>query len=320
MIAILTDPGVGGTFLNWTIHYLAGHSHYYSAIKKDLLPVPESPLTNTNAHKFFPNLPIDLSKFRKILKNLIDHKSSHNTIYFHNFAFDSTHDAVKELLPHVSKTILLTSSLDQALYQCNFRSRASDTISWKNRDITIDNDHERFDDFVSYFFEDSKQQWDKLNLKDVWDVREFLALNCRPFDVVRMIDSMDLTQDHYHINTIELWNRFDEGIGDLFQYLEIDINSENFEKWHLIYQQWRKLHKDRLFFTCYFDIIIDYVVKGYNLDLKRFNLDICQEAAIQHVLIYKHNLNLKTWQLEKFINTQQLHQLLEPNIHPLSQY
>ena len=53
------------------------------------------------------------------------------------------------------------------------------------------------------------------------------------------------------------------------------------------------------------------------MDLTRFDLDVIQEAFIQRELIYKHNLNLKTFQLEKFINTQQLHNLLEPNIHPL---
>ena len=51
------------------------------------------------------------------------------------------------------------------------------------------------------------------------------------------------------------------------------------------------------------------------MDLERFNLDIFQEAAIQRELLYKHNLNLKIWQLEKFKNTKQLHNLLEPNIH-----
>jgi hypothetical protein len=319
MIAILTDPGVGGTFLNWSIHYLAGHSHYYSADKKNLLPVPNTPLTKINAHQFLPNQPTNLTEFKQILNNLLNHKSSCNTIYFHNF-IDSTNIAVKELLPYVSKTVLLTSPSDQALYQCNFKSRVAKTPSWKNTDILLDNDHERFNDFVGYFFKDSKQRWDELNLKDVWDIREFLALNCRPFDIAHMIDNIDLTHDHYHINTIELWDRFDESVDDLFRYLEIDINDEHFENWIDVYQQWKKLHKERLFFTWYFDTIIDYVIKGYNLDLERFNLDICQEAAIQHTLIYRHNLNLKTWQLEKFTNTRQLHELLEPNIHPLSQY
>ena len=52
------------------------------------------------------------------------------------------------------------------------------------------------------------------------------------------------------------------------------------------------------------------------MDLTRFNLDIVRESTIQHVLIYKHGLTLKSWGLEKFPNnTQDLHLLLEPNIY-----
>ena len=53
------------------------------------------------------------------------------------------------------------------------------------------------------------------------------------------------------------------------------------------------------------------------MDLEKFNLDLMQEAAIQRELIYNYSLNLKTWQLEKFTNTKQLHGLLEPNLHPI---
>ena len=46
-------------------------------------------------------------------------------------------------------------------------------------------------------------------------------------------------------------------------------------------------------------------------------MDLWQEAIVQHILIYKYNLNLKNWQLKKFPdNTQDLHKLLETNIHP----
>ena len=75
-----------------------------------------------------------------------------------------------------------------------------------------------------------------------------------------------------------------------------------------------------MLFVAYFDKIINYIIEGYELNLDKFNLDLVQEAAIQHELIYKHNLNLKTWQLTKFTNTRQLHNLLEPNIHPLTTY
>jgi hypothetical protein len=65
------------------------------------------------------------------------------------------------------------------------------------------------------------------------------------------------------------------------------------------------------------DNICESIVNNYYLDIGAYNLDFWQEAILQHILIYKYKLNLKNWQLEKFpTNTQALHKLLEPNIHP----
>ena len=312
MIAILTDPGVGGTFLTWSIYYLSGQTHYYSTNEKKLIPIIDNPLTENNAHKFDANQAMRNEKFEKTFKEILigEKISDLNIIYMHQFngaikSYDQdTVDAIEKLLPYVSKIVLLTSTPNQALYNCSYSSR-------NNLD---------FEDFIDNFFITSKEIWHQLNLKDVWDKREFLALNFRPFDNLRIIENLDLNKDHYHINTIELWNRFDEGIGNLLKYLEIDLDNKKFKKWLAVYQQWKKIHKNRLFFMWYFDTIIEYILKGYSLDLTRFDLDICQEAAIQHVLIYRHNLNLKTWQLKKFTNTRQLHELLEPNSHPIKEY
>jgi hypothetical protein len=320
MIAIFTDPAVGGTFLEWSIHYLSGHSHYYSIHKNTFIPVTSTPLTNLNAHNFSPNIIANASTADRLIPSLIDQADSIQTIYFHYFPESTAH--IKQLLPSISKSLIVTMSPEQALYRCHFKTRfgSEPTPSLFNSDIMMTNDQDRLDDFVNFFFNQSKIMWDTRKLKNVWDMREFLALNFRPFDTLRIAEKISLDCNHYHINVMELWDRLDESICDLFRYLDLEICENNLDNWTKTYRKWKKIHKDRIFFMWYFDIIIDYVIKGYNLDLQRFNLDICQEAAIQHALIYQHNLNLKTWQLEKFKNTQQLHQLLEPNIHSLSQY
>ena len=320
MIAIFTDPAIGGTFLEWSIYYLAGRSHYYSIHEKTLIPVTNTPLTNINAHNFLPNIISNQKKAAWIIPDVINQSDNIQTIYFHYFPESASY--IKQLLPVVSKSIILTMSPEQTLYRCHFKTRfgSEPTPSLSDCDITLTNDQDRFDDYVNFFFKQSKNTWNQQKLKSIWDIREFLALNFRPFDTVKITEKINLDVDHYHINAMELWDRFDDRVGDLFRYLDLDINKKNLENWIKIYQQWKKIHKDRIFFIWYFDIIIDYVIKGHSFDLSRFNLDICQEAAIQHVLIYRHNLNLKTWQLEKFTNTRQLHELLEPSIHPLSQY
>ena len=100
------------------------------------------------------------------------------------------------------------------------------------------------------------------------------------------------------------------------KFIDIPINSKRYEKWLIVYAQWKQIHTKRIMWCWYFDTIIEYILKGYSMDLERFDLDLYQEAVIQHVLIYKYGLNLKTFELYKFTNTKQLHDLLEPTLHP----
>jgi hypothetical protein len=171
-------------------------------------------------------------------------------------------------------------------------------------------------DFIDTFFKESNLEWEKLGLTDIWDHREFLALNLRPFETLSIIPNFDQTKKHYALDCFELFNNFDKTVVDLFDWLGLTINMSNWSHWSTVYQQWRKLHINRILFIEYFDIIIDSIINGYYLDLSRFKLDIMQEATIYHVLIYRYGLTLKTWRLEKFPdNTQELHKLLEPNIY-----
>jgi hypothetical protein len=65
----------------------------------------------------------------------------------------------------------------------------------------------------------------------------------------------------------------------------------------------------------YVDEIVDDILYNRPRNLLDFELDLLQEAIIQQKLIKNYNLNLQNWQLDKFTNTQQLHKLLEPNVH-----
>lgn len=322
MIAVLTDPGVGGTFLTWTLHYLAGHRQYYNVRKQCWLDVPDTPLNQNNAHGFAANQPLDLDAFIKIKQQLdqVDTPVFHS-IYFHHFTgaelarHEDTARAV-ELLD-TCKKVVLTNSPEHALYQLEYRTRGGSYTAWKDHTKLIHNDRAAWMDFIQHFYSESLEQWGENKLDSVWDLREFLALNLKPFDRFGMEDNTDLTNDHYRLNTMELWTVFDQTVPALFDYLEQKLFQPRMENWTKIYKQWQRIHQDRLLFVWYFDTIIKYIIKGYDLDLTRFNLDLIQEASIQHVLIHQHQLNLKTWQLEKFTSTQQLHQLLEPSSYKL---
>jgi hypothetical protein len=163
------------------------------------------------------------------------------------------------------------------------------------------------------FFQHSKDQWQLQQLNNIWDVRERMALNTRPFDTKDFwnISSCDPVT---WINCQELWHNTEEVVLNLVTQLKLQVDSTRLQEWLPIMRRWQKIHYKNLKFYNNLDHIIDFTVKGWHFPLEHLSLQ--QEAIIQHCLIYQHNLNLKTWQLVKFpASTLDLHKLLESNIH-----
>jgi hypothetical protein len=313
MLAILTDVSSGGTFLSWTVYYLTGQTHYFSVRQQSVVPLTENPLTDKNAHGFVPNQPCTEDEFNKFLPLLVDTDES---MYMHAFR-SGTKQAVQQLCEHSTKVIVLSIHPDQILYQCGYTPRSHITAAWGTQQNLSDPD-DIYNDFTDYFFKESKQQWENANLTNVWDKREFIALNFDPFDHNSILDYIDNNTNYYHVNALDLWTNFDQKLHELFDYLGVSISQDRYQTWLPVYNQWKNIHTNRLMFAQNFETIVDNILSGIEFDLTDFELDIQQEAAIQHFLIYKHNLNFKTWELVKFTNTKQLHDLLEPNIHDLT--
>lgn len=322
MIAIVTDPAVGGTFLNWSIHYLAGENEYYSAWTKQPMPLIEAPVLGRNAHEFIANQVHYLHEFNDVVTDLnCNSNDLLKVIYFHHFRHTieskdpDTCKAVQHLDHLRAKTIFLTLSPQHVLYQCSYEKRSIVYSSDYSRILT--SNREILDHFLDRYFSHSKAKWDQEKLEHVWDLREFVALNVDPFAVHTMQPMIELVNQPYVLDAVELMTVFDVAVHDLFRYLDIKLDPARYEKWLPVYLQWKRIHTRRLKFVFNYDLIVHSIVSGCNVDLERFDLDIMQEAAIQRALIYQHGLNLKTWQLEKFSNTAQLHDLLGPNFHTL---
>jgi hypothetical protein len=313
MLAILTDLASGGTFLTWTLYYLSGQTHYFSVRKQSVVPLTDNPLTTKNAHGFEPNQPWTDDEFKKFLPLLVD---TEEYMYMHEFR-SGTKESVQQIFEQSSKVVVLSIHPDQILYQCGYTPRAALIHAWGFRGKLSDPD-DIYNDFTDHFFKESKQQWKKTNLTDVWDKREFIALNFDPFNYSSILDYIGDNTNYYHVDALNLWTNFDQTLHKLFDYLGVSMSQGRYQTWLLVYNQWKNMHTKRLMFAQNFKTIVDNILSGIDFDLTAFDLDIQQEAAIQHFLIYKHNLNFKTWQLVKFTNTKQLHDLLESNIHDLS--
>ena len=326
IIGIVADGDGGGTFLSWTIHYLSGQDHYYYCKQNQWINLTNDPLTNTNSHNFYPNQPKTTNEFYEIFNKLENIDAMH-CLYFHEFKEPDENGKIKIVMPYnevnylqstVKKGINLTFNKHHNAYKTAFISRSNTAPNWTNYSVPLASSDESFNSYIDRFFNKNKQKWDDPNLTNSWDKREFIALNFNFKEHTNMHQSITdySSNSFYELNCLDLFTQFDITVYKMFDYLNLIINTDRFEKWSRVYNKWKKLHYTRLRFIWYFDTIIKSILYGKSMDLQEFNLTILQEAAIQQSLIYDYSLNLKTWQLEKFINTKQLHDLLEPNSHP----
>ena len=324
-VGIITDIDIGGNFVAWSLHRLSNSTSYYFAEEQQQTAVCDDPLSNVNSHKFKSNHPNNLEKIEPILQQL-DKQPDLQHIYIHqlrnidNSSLDSnfqTRQGIDLLKKYCKKIIVVSKPQAYNFYDTSIRRRSLITPSNDGTKL-IESDQQALEDFLDYFFSDNKKHWPNIEQMTTWDQREFLSLVMRPFEGKQIKNYHSFDFDYFDLSAVDLWLNFDHSVIDVFDYCELGLDQTTFKHWQSVYNKWQQLHRSRLQFCWYFDTIIDNILQGRYMDLQRFNLDIVQEAAIQHVLIYNHNLNLKTWQLEKFINTRQLHSLLEPNIHPLS--
>lgn len=323
LIGVLTDSAIGGTFLTWSLHYLAGHTDYYSAYTNNKQQLTSNPLTLSNAHGFVANHPGTLEEFNFCLENIISQVSKDfTTLYMSKLATVPTittpkcavtSAAVSQLQSAAEKIIVLYTSTAYKLYFTKDTSRVL-TFKLNSTSEFYKTDQEVYQDFIDTYFTDSQEAWG--NITSIWDKREFLALNMRPHTAPSVLPDVDLSQQHFRLDSIDLYTQFESTVESLFKYLDVQIYGDRLTGWIEIYRNWQKLHSDRILFAEYFEDIVSSIVNNYYLDLTRFNLDLTREAAIQHELIYKYGLTIQGWGVEKFpTNTQDIHKLLEPNTY-----
>jgi hypothetical protein len=323
-ILVITDPSsIGGNFLTWTIYWLSGQEKYWYQKDHKHHVLPENPVTNINSHKFHSNIVYTYQKADVFLDDAENWPCDEiNCIYLHKFIEndkDKNIHYIDKFFLWADKVVYVDISPDHHLYFCKYEARVLRPTK-KNPNKIHENWDQQFKEFIDTYFLESKTQWNNLGLNNKWDQREFLALNLRPFAIKSEYGSIMSKKEYFCLDSRDLWTSLDGSVRNLFNFLGLHLYEDRFASWQSVYMDWRKVHHDRIFFGWYFDRIIQNILHGNSMDLSRFNLDIVQEACIQHVLIYKYGLNLKTWELDKFNNTKQLHDLLEPNTHPTIKY
>lgn len=334
-VSVITAKSVGGTFIDWSIHFLAGKSQYYNT-KLGLVPLTQDPLTNKNAHNHLKNHPNGLEDFEECLNRFS--RLTKDGIYSTYPAPMRTHVAAKMLNIEHDQIAANFEKISQYISE-DFNRLLETCYNQKIKLVVIDTDPsmslyflqrrslhwvaklghpeslaEAKEEFQNMFFKKSIETWEQLNLNNIWDQREREALDTKLI-TNNEVKIRNLTGPHYWIHCQDLWGRGHSAIKQIMRYLELDIVPDRYDSWLPIYQKWQKIQFEAMEFVYNCQHIVNSIINNWYYEI---NLTFEQEVIIQHLLIHQHNLNIKTWGLVKFPNnTKELHRLLEPNIHPI---
>lgn len=335
LVTVTSVYSVGCTFLDWSINYLSGNTQHYNA-DKGWLDIVDNPLTTTNSHNHLKNHTQGLKHTQDLLdklKNIQGLKVLYPTLMYidvaakkldinitnisvsdnhliNNYRDNDYNKTLKVLHDNGSKIIFL--SLEESMILYLIENRAMFPLL-HNSEIIATSDLEMQESRDLVYFKNAASEWGFGSVENKWDLRERLALDLRPFEYRDR--KIDFSIPHYWVNCEELWYNGHETILKIMNYLELPVDESKISNWLTVYRQWQKIQVKNSKFARECKHIVDSIIHGWEFSI---DLSFNQEVVIQHCLLYKHNLNLKTWQLEKFpSNTKELHHLLEENFHPL---
>lgn len=304
LIGIIADEGVDTSLLAWAIYSLAKQEKYFYCGFDFWFDVAKNPIDEYDATGLIQvetdgvytvsELDEKLAQFDaleedcyKILIARIPHSS------------DKDPEFVSKFTNACEKIFLISSFNKPNLYLC--------------KDIGTT------DDLIGKFFANSVDKWET-GVTEIWDYRELLSLNFRPFLSFDHTKAINLSVPHLPIQYDEYHTGFDRLVPHIAKFLKLKIGDEEISNVCSVYNKWRIARTEQVTWNDNFYIIVDYIVKGYSMDLSRFNLDVVREAAIMNELAYTHKLGLKAWGLKQLpADTLEIHKLLEPIVHEIPQ-
>ena len=342
IFCVTSSHSVGATFLDWSIHYLNNQDKFFNT-ELGSIELVSNPLTKINAHGHLKNCTNGFDRSKKTVQ--IFNKENNGLFSFYpcalrfnmcatdlgipmeslgeeeNFAkilnYRNTDYAnIWNMCDENNIRLIYMQLTDDPLYLLSDRAQSKKILT---PELTHQSAEEIIKENIEIFFKNNADQFftnNDPNLWPIWDLREFLSLNIRPFNILNIDKKINFGKSHLYLNAKEWWLNGNQTIGDVMEYLELTINRDRLSKWNDIYITWQQIQIQILKFQWNFDHICDSIVNNKFYSLKEHNLTLLQEAAIQHVMLYKYGLNFKIYGLEKFPeNTQDLHALLEPNIN-----
>lgn len=317
IVGILGSSGCGGTFLDWTIHYLAGRTQHWtmrcdlnrrdpnpaflasSNVWADFArnnPVPDNPLQEKTAHAHAKTHPTQYT-----LPRVLEAFAQHNPDSLQTFYYFDNLDANQPITVH-----------NQIIEQYPAVKFIPYTYTDHSVDIVFCMQLEKLPAMAAMYAQGLQDRMPDL---EPWTLREILSLS-----YPGIIAGQTIAEEiHQHTNSYSLL--FDDffyclpdRVTQIFDFLNLDIDPARYASWLTIYQQYQKNNNTKFFKDL--DMIVQAIVENRNVDLTCYDMTFAKEVVLANKLLYNYNYTLQAdGKAHIGFNTQDWHGVLEPNVY-----
>jgi hypothetical protein len=299
----MVNAGAGGTFLDWSIHFLSSRNLIKDYIEQKTFTsihkcqIPFNPLrataTSVTAHLHCKTHPHNIDEFTAVWDLYSSDGYEHDvfTSYTANDMSDS--GLYREIIlkfPNIFKNIIFRYS----------PKHVDSIFMWQ---------YDRMEFKDSLPFDDSKFSHS--------DLREKLSL-FYPQMVKEQLESSDIGIDDvtniYEIDFDIFINSLDEIMIDILSECGVSIIPDRYEHWLNVYREWQ--NSLGIEFINHIDEIIKNIIENTYHDLSTYNMSFGKEVVLCKKLLFEHNLSLRDYGVEIMpLNAKSWYSMLEKNTY-----
>ena len=310
IVGILGPGGCGGTFLDWSLHYLSGHTtnlvvNLDSELRETVLgqtvqTVVYNPLQHNTSHKHQKTHPNNLS-----LEKIISIFQKNNCYDLHTFYYvesmstdqtSSAHNNIVNSYPHIHFIDYVFAETDIDIIFCL--------------------QYEKIKKAQTNFANIILNQTGKTLVNiPVWDQREILSLyypGCLRSQT--MMEKKHESKNRLLLNFKDAFFKLPHSMVEIFKLIDRSIDRARWNHWLKIYHKW--LDSNNIEFFTDLDYIIDCIISNKSISLAKYNMTFAKEVVIASKLLYNHNMALRSHGISMLSdNTLQWSEILEKNIY-----
>lgn len=311
IVGILGPAGCGGTFIDWSLHYLSGKTNNWviecdqkggTETKACIQQIVDNPLlSNATAHghkKCHPS-----NKLLPVVIDILKQQPLQDLYTFYHV------EGMDKGQTETSYHQIINRYSDLKFINYEFQESDIDIIfGLQCEKLTLSAIH--FDKLVP-----SEITTDYLEKLAPWDQRELLSLfypKC-----IRGQTINEKKQTHTNSIAITGHNMFyslPDVIDNIFEFLNLPMDLTKKSHWEEIYQHWKKGNDSNFYQDL--NYIVDSIVNNRFLDLSQYNMTFVKEIIIASKLLYNYNLALRANGMSRIpLNTRAWHEILELNVY-----